>query len=198
MGIAEANAMHFLRSETKRRHPARAGGNWDEFARCGHGPNAFTIVELVIVLLIMSVLAAAATPVFVNSLLFHRVESAARRVKADLELARRTARLTSTKQTLTVIGLKYTITPDVVNLDRPDQPYTVDFSTEPYRLDILAANFNSLTQVDFDGYGAPSSGGTIILQARNHQCTVTLDGATGQVTITSNHSGSRTAKTLGI
>jgi prepilin-type N-terminal cleavage/methylation domain-containing protein len=177
---------------------ANAGGSREILSRRGRRPHAFTIVELAIVLLVMSVLVAAATPVFVNSLLFHRVESAARRVKADLELARRTARLTSSQQTLTVIGLTYTITPDVVNLDRPGQPYNVDFAKDPYRLSVVAANFNSLTHVDFNGYGTPSSGGTIILQARNHQCTVTLDSATGQVTITSNHSGGRTAKVLGL
>jgi prepilin-type N-terminal cleavage/methylation domain-containing protein len=160
--------------------------------------NAFTIVELVIVLLVMSVLAAAATRVFVNSLLFHRVESAARRVKADLDLARHTARLTSTEQTFTVIGMSYTVGPEMTSLDHPGAPYSVDLSKDPYRLDVLAANFNSLTEVDFNGYGTPSSGGTIVLQARNHQCTLTLDATTGKVTITSNHSGGRTAKILGI
>ena len=46
---------------------------------------AFTIIELVIVVLIMSIFAAVAAPTFLDSLLFHRVESAARRVKADLD-----------------------------------------------------------------------------------------------------------------
>ena len=35
----------------------------------------------------MGILTAVAAPTFFDSLLFHRVESAARRVKADLELA---------------------------------------------------------------------------------------------------------------
>ena len=56
---------------------------------------AFTFIELVIVLLVMGILTAVAAPKFFDSLLFHRVESAARRVKADLELARTQARLTS-------------------------------------------------------------------------------------------------------
>jgi prepilin-type N-terminal cleavage/methylation domain-containing protein len=155
---------------------------------------AFTMVELVIVILVMSIFAAAATPVFLDSLLFHRVELAARRMKADLELARHTARLTSTKQTLTVIGMTYSMTPAVAGLDQPSEVYSVDLSKEPYVLDVLAANFGGLTHVDFDGYGMPSSGGTIILQTGIHQCIVSLDAATGQVSITSNHTGGRTAK----
>src|SRR5437870_13428346 len=61
---------------------------------------AFSIFELIIVVLIMSILGAVAAPKFFDSLLFHRVESAARRVKTDLELARTQARLTSASQSI--------------------------------------------------------------------------------------------------
>jgi prepilin-type N-terminal cleavage/methylation domain-containing protein len=161
-----------------------------------HGRRAFTFVELVIVMLVMGIFAATAIPTFFNSLLFHRVETAARRVKADLELVRRTARLTSTEQVLTVTGMSYTTSAAVADLDRPTQAYSVNFSKSPYSLDVVAANFGGLTEVRFNGYGTPSNGGTVVLQARNYQCTVTLDGTTGQATITSNHPGGRTAKTL--
>jgi type II secretory pathway pseudopilin PulG len=154
------------------------------------------MVELVIVVLIMGIFAAVAMPAFYDSLLFHRVESAARRVKSDLDLMRQTARLTSAQQTFTVIGLKYTASAAVADLDRPTQSYSVDLSKPPYAIDVLAANFGGLTEVHFDGYGKPSSGGTVILQCSNHQCTVTLDGATGQATISSNHTGGRSAKVL--
>ena len=53
-------------------------------------------------MLVMSIFAAAAVPIFTDSLLFQRVESAAQRVKIDLELARQTARLTSSAQSVTV------------------------------------------------------------------------------------------------
>jgi prepilin-type N-terminal cleavage/methylation domain-containing protein len=170
---------------------------------CARNSGAFTLVELVIVLLVTSIFAAAATPVFVNSLLFHRVESAARRVKADLEFARQTARLTSTERTFTVIGTTYSISPGVTSLDRPGQPYSVDLSKDPYRVS-LSADFGGFTEVRFNGYGTPLKvngtplvQGTLIVQAaRNHQCTVSLDGSSGQVTITSNHLGGRAAKVV--
>jgi prepilin-type N-terminal cleavage/methylation domain-containing protein len=155
---------------------------------------AFSLIELVIVMLVLSVFTAAAIPTFFDSLLFHRVESAARRVKSDLELVRQTARLTSSAQQFTVIGMTYTASNAITHLDRPGEAYFVDLSQSPYLLDALAANFGGFTEVSFDGYGSPSNGGTIILQARDHQCTVTLDGTTGQVTINSGHTRGRHAK----
>src|SRR4051794_5468486 len=94
---------------------------------------AFTIIELVIVILIMSILTAVAAPTFFDSLLFHRVESAARRVKADLELARTQARLTSASQSITFVNSVYTLS-NTKNLDRPSTIYSVDLTKPPYSL----------------------------------------------------------------
>ena len=43
----------------------------------------------------------------------------------------------------------------------------------------------------------PRSGGTVVLVAKSHTCTVTLNGTTGDVTITSSHTGGRTAQVAG-
>jgi len=157
---------------------------------------AFTFIELVIVLMTMAILTAVAAPKFFDSLLFHRIESAARRVKADLELARAQARLTSTNQIVTFTNSTYTIS-NTKSLDNPSVIYTVDLKTSPYLLDSATANFSNLTKVAFDGYGTPTSGGTVVLVIKSHTCTVTLNGTTGDVTITSSHSGGRTAQTPG-
>jgi prepilin-type N-terminal cleavage/methylation domain-containing protein len=154
---------------------------------------AFTLVELVVVILLMGIFAAVAAPTFFDSLMFHRVESAARRFKADLELAQQTARLTSRAQTITVLGSTYSATASVTDFDRPGETYTVDLSQPPYALSVVAANFDGSTQITFDGYGRPSSGGTIILEIGTLRCTLDIDPTTGQVTITSNHSRGRTA-----
>jgi type II secretion system protein H len=157
---------------------------------------AFTIIELVIVLLIMGIMTAVATPKFFDSLLFHRVESAARRVKADLELARTQARLTSASQSVTFANSVYTLS-NTNSLDRPGIIYSVDLKKQPYSLDSATPNFSNAVTVSFDGYGTPSSGGTVVLVAKSHSCTVTLNGTTGDVTITSSHSGGRTAQVPG-
>jgi type II secretory pathway pseudopilin PulG len=154
------------------------------------------MLELVVVALIMSILAAVAAPTFYDSLLFHRVESAARRVKSDLELARTEARLTSSTRFIKFINSTYTLT-NTTNLDHPGTVYTVNLAKEPYSLDSATASFRGSSIVSFDGYGTPSSDGTVVLTASSHQCTVTLNGVTGDVTITSNHSGGRTAQVPG-
>src|SRR3954454_6994455 len=91
---------------------------------------AFSIFELVIVLLIMSILTAVAAPAFFDALLFHRVESAARRVKADLELARTQARLTSASQSIAFANSAYTLA-NMKNLDKPGAVYFVDLKKQP-------------------------------------------------------------------
>lgn len=160
------------------------------------GASAFSLLELLIVALVMSILAAVATPRFFDSLLFHRVESAARRLKADLELARTQARLSSASQSISFLNSTYALV-GVKSLDKPNTVYSVNLTKQPYSLDSATANFSNTTAVSFDGYGTPSSGGTVVLTAKSHQCTVTLDGVTGDVTITSNHSSGGTAAVPG-
>jgi prepilin-type N-terminal cleavage/methylation domain-containing protein len=156
--------------------------------------SAFSLVELAIVVMIIGVLAAVAVPTFFNSLLFHQVESAARRVKADLELARQTARLTSTTQSLTFNGSAYSLSNGIRSLDNPLEDYVVDLSAAPFYLERVTADFSGAGAVSFDGYGAPTRGGTIELQLKSLKCTVTLDAVTGEVTITSGNSDGRSAK----
>ncbi len=156
---------------------------------------AFTMIELVIVLLIISMLTAVAAPTFLDSLLFHRVESAARRVKSDLELIRSQARLTSAGQSITFTNSSYTLV-GVTSLDKPSSVYTVDLSKEPFALSSATANFGGDTTVSFDGYGTPSSGGTVVLTAKSHQRTVSLNATSGEVTVSPDLDG-RTAQMPG-
>jgi Tfp pilus assembly protein FimT len=145
------------------------------------------MVELVIVIMVMSILAAVAAPAFIESMRHHRVESAARRLKADLELTRNTARLTSSPQSLTFSGSGYYLSAAVAGLDDSNATYTVNLSAAPYEISNMTVNFNSTSTVFFDGYGTPSSGGTVVFTSGGHQCTVTLDGVTSEVSITSDH-----------
>jgi prepilin-type N-terminal cleavage/methylation domain-containing protein len=158
----------------------------------------FTLIELVIVLLIISVLAGMAIPTFFDSLLFHQVESAARRVKSDLELARRTARQTSSPQSITFSNQDktYRLSTAVKHLDNPHGEYTVDLSAEPYQLERVTADFEGAPSAEFDGYGAPTRGGKVDLECKSLKCTVKLDRITGEVTITSEHSDGRTAEAV--
>ena len=157
---------------------------------------AFTIIELVIVILITSIFAAVAAPAFLDSLLFHRVESAARRVKADIDYQCQRARLTSTAQSITFVASTYTLG-GAKGLNDPTQVYTVNLLQSPYSLDSAVANFAGTQVITFDGYGTPSSGGTVVLTAKTHQCTITVNGATGKTAITSSHASGGVADVNG-
>ena len=112
------------------------------------------MIELVIVILIMSIFSAVAAPKFLDSLLFHHVESAVRRVKADIDYARQRARLTSTTQTVTFTGSTYTVS-GMKSLDLNSSTYTVNLTRTPYALDSATANFGGSQVLTFDGYGSP-------------------------------------------
>ena len=145
--------------------------------------SGFTLVEVVTVALVLGILAAAAAPAFVGSLMYHRVESAAVRLKNDLELARQTAITKSATHSLQfTTATAYRIT-NLDSLDHPGQPYQVDLAEAPYTVDVPSVDFSGLTSVDFNGHGIPSSAGTIVLQAGEHGRQVDLD-AQGNVTIT--------------
>ena len=97
--------------------------------------SAFTILELVVVLMILSILGAAAIPSFFRSLEQQRLETAARRLKQDLELVRQTARNKSKTESLTFTGATtYTLSADVQGLDHKSQTYAVDLSAAPYNV----------------------------------------------------------------
>jgi type II secretory pathway pseudopilin PulG len=154
------------------------------------------MIELVIVMLIMGIFSAVAAPKFFNSLLFHRVECAARRVKADIDMTRRRARLTSTAQTISFANSTYTVS-GIQNLDQTSNTYAVNLLKSPYSLDSGVANFGGSQTLVFDGYGSPSSGGTVVLTAKAHSCTLTVDSASGATTFTSSHPGGGSASVNG-
>jgi len=145
---------------------------------------AFTFLELVIVMLILGIMAAVAVPTFSDSLMYQRVESAARRAKADLEQLRQAARRTSRTQALTFGESSYTLPPDVPGLGQATDSYTVDFMQPPYRLTSVSIEFDDSPTLSFDGHGMPSLGGSFVFQAGDYVRTISLDGITGEITIT--------------
>jgi prepilin-type N-terminal cleavage/methylation domain-containing protein len=153
--------------------------------------SAFTLTELAIVIMIMGIFAAVAVPKFIDSLQFYRIESAARRVKADLNLLRHTARLTSSTQSVTFVGSTYTLSAGVAGLDRQSDAYSVNLAAAPYHLTAASAKFGDDPFVSFDGYGMPSSEGAVSLETPAHECTVLL-GANGDITISRDYKGGLT------
>ena len=144
----------------------------------------FSLVEVAFVVVIIGILAAIAAPRFSNSITLQRVDAAARRVQVDLSLARRSAKVSTTSQTVSfdVATNSYRLV-GMTDPDRSATEYKVSLFQEPYSTTIVSADFGGDAEIIFDGWGAPDSGGSVVVQAGSHQKTINVDPDTGQASV---------------
>ena len=115
-----------------------------------------TLADVVIATLILGILAASAGPRYLSALQRFRLEAAARRIAADLELARRHARQTGEPQ-----AVKFDAAADTYSLvdypdpARPKQNYSVDLATTSYPAQLMDVSVDGADTVIFDRYGRP-------------------------------------------
>jgi type II secretory pathway pseudopilin PulG len=145
---------------------------------------AFSLVELLFVIAIIATVAAMAMPRYGRSVARYRAECAARRVAADLYLARSSAKAGSAERVVTfnTVAGSYTLA-GVRHLDHSASPYTVTLSDSPYHAQLYYADFGGAPQAQFDMYGSPKWGGTVIVRVGEFQQTVALSREDGSVTI---------------
>lgn len=151
-----------------------------------HSPRTggFTLFELVVVIAIIAVSATLAVPRYGSALTRYRVESAAQRVASDLDLARSMAHSQSR-----TISVAFDLAADryqfstVMDPDDPASPYRVLLGQPPYRAEIDSVWFAGSTIAGFNGYGAPESGGTVVVNAGVRFRTVVVDEDTGATRI---------------
>jgi type II secretion system protein H len=146
--------------------------------------SGFSLLEVVLVSAIIAIFAAMAVPRYGRASGRYRLDLAARRVASDLRLAQSHAKAASCARIVSFdpAAERY----QLLNVPAPDSvsgDYTVTLSAEPYRVDLVSANFNSATQVTFNGWGLPDQGGTVVVAAGSQQKTVIIDAETGVVSI---------------
>ncbi len=143
-----------------------------------------SLIELVIVVLIVGIAGAVAVPRFADSLAYRRARSAAERIRADFELARRKARMASQDQLVQFDAAAHAYTlVGAADLDHPDREYQVRLWEAPYGAAIVSADFGGDADLVFDGHGMPDSGGAVVIQSGPYQCAVTVDASTGQAAV---------------
>jgi type II secretory pathway pseudopilin PulG len=151
-------------------------------------PRAFTLAELIVLILVLAITAAVVVP-HVSGMSAFQAMSAARAIAADLEYAQNVA--VSAQQDVTVTfdtaQESYALTNASGLLEHPIEKsdFQVAFgSTEGFeKLDIVSADFNGGAAVTFDTLGSPDNGGTILLQAGPRRYRVTVGAGTGSVKV---------------
>ncbi len=141
---------------------------------------AFTYIELTIVMAVLAIMAAVVIPRFGGGNDRQRVRFAAQRVAADVRLARTTAMKKSAAQSIVFdeVLRRYTL-PGVRHLDRAAAEYAVDLSQEPYAASDLKFDLDGDSEIVFDGYGVPDSGGWVRVQRGPYKCTVSIEAQLG-------------------
>jgi prepilin-type N-terminal cleavage/methylation domain-containing protein len=157
---------------------------------------AFTIVELIIVMVILSIISMIAIPML-SSAADTQVRSAANILAADIEYTKNLA-ITHQKNYSVVFntdGNSYQICDkDLVVIEHPvtGKPYSVNFTNESRlgRVGISSALFDGSNKLTFDYLGSPYNGssnplnsGEIILDADAFSMTIQVQAVTGYLTI---------------
>ena len=143
-----------------------------------------SLLELLLVMGIVATLSAIAIPRYGASLTRYRADLAARRIIADLTLARSRAKATSASQTVMFFpsANAYYI-PTIVDPDRPSIKYAVSISGTPYRATLVSVDLAGDDNVVFDGWGLPDSGGEIHILVGSESRTISIDSETGKATL---------------
>lgn len=144
----------------------------------------FSLIELVLTTVIVGVVAAMAVPRYADALARYHIEGAARRVVADIDHARNRAEASSGDVAVYFDIANSTIrVPGLPSLTQPDVEFSTVLADEPYHTRMTGADFNGNARLDFNGYGKPAAGGTIVLRSGGLTRTITVDGDTGEAGI---------------
>jgi type IV fimbrial biogenesis protein FimT len=141
---------------------------------------AFSLVELCLVLLIISVMAGLAMPRMSASRDRHRVEAIARRLSTDLERARTLAQAEQREWVLvTKSGADaYELYPPL----NPSSGERVLLDLTQPDTQIVAIDFNSTNAASFSPFGTPATGGFVDVASGSMLVRITVDPVTGRVT----------------
>lgn len=145
--------------------------------------SAFTIVELMIVVLILAIISINVAPSFITAVGRRSVMAAASRVKLDLEQAKLRAKTRTTAQSVIFAPTLHAyFIPGLAPTEHHQSVYRVDLN-QPYVAQLVSAEFANVgdTDIEFNAFGIPDSSGLITLQAGRYRQTVSVANESGRV-----------------
>lgn len=130
----------------------------------------FTVIELMMVLAILGVLAAIATPRIARSLAQNRALQAAALIKSDIRRVASQARATSQPWTITFSSTGYTIAGN--NATGAAVSSTVTLTDEPYLASIASISCGADNALVFTGHGSCAETGRLRVRSGSAVCEV--------------------------
>jgi prepilin-type N-terminal cleavage/methylation domain-containing protein len=161
--------------------------------------SAFTLLELLIVVVILGILGAAALPAMMSNQ-DGQCNAAARVVVADLELAQSTAvaqqasvavvfSVTNQSYKVVLVGAQnlnnYAGLVAMGHPEKPGQPYQVSLANDvgASRVTFSAPVFGTHPYVVFDTFGGTTTSGSVVVRAGDASRTVQVGAVTGAVSV---------------
>lgn len=151
-------------------------------ARTSRNADAFSLLEMVIVMALVAIISAIAIPRYSSSLQNYRASFAARKIAADIAMAQNSARAVSASRTVVFTSTTGYGVSGVGAQDGGSGAYTIDLSADPFHASVKV-DFAGTAQVTFDGYGHPDNAGSITVYAGQATRSITVDGQSGACTI---------------
>ena len=151
----------------------------------------FSLLELTCCTLFLGIIAAIATPNYMDSLDRYRIEMAVKRISNDLQFTQGSARQTNSIKsiTFTLSDSAYSMV-GITSLDRSSASYSVKLTDSPYQVRMVGLvdstkpnqSPTSVT-VTFNRFGLPDRGVTITVGSGSRTQLVQVAAASGKVTI---------------
>lgn len=135
---------------------------------------AFSLLELIIIMLIVSTMAAIALPRYAGAIERRRADSAAWRIALDLSAARRQARIQGKRK-------KLTFYPATHEYYTETSGQMIQLSMDPYRATLGSTMFGGDGEIVFDAFGMPDSGGSLVVRSGSAERTVIIAADSGTV-----------------
>jgi prepilin-type N-terminal cleavage/methylation domain-containing protein len=149
---------------------------------------AFTLLELMVVVVIMAIAGAMMVPMMAGAGEMQAL-SAARIIATDLQYAQNVSITMQTPVTVTFDASadKYTLSNASGPLKHPmtNKDYVTDFrTTESFeQLDLASASFEGSAALVFDELGSPDAGGSVTVLAGSQMYRIDVTSVTGTVSV---------------